>query len=220
VPCRGQRVDSIAIDAQAPTVQGLRRVPVLGNLVRATHVITRDEIVRGYLQLRVGDRCSELRRSESERILRAQPFIADAMIDVYGDRRGGVTLSVRTIDEASLVLSGSVANSAPLVRSVRVGSGNLSGLGIATSVAWAHQPAYDDRLDLRLADYQVAGKPYVFSMVATRGPLGRDDFGQLTLPFQTDLQHSCSATAAAWRWGFSGNTRRRAASAASARPEN
>ncbi|HEX7939350.1 MAG TPA: hypothetical protein VF483_10190, partial [Gemmatimonadaceae bacterium] len=74
VPCRGQRIDSITVDAQAPTVVGLRRIPVIGPVVRDLHVVTRDDVVRGYLLLKVGDKCDELRRSESERILRAQPF--------------------------------------------------------------------------------------------------------------------------------------------------
>lgn len=193
VPCRGQRVDSIIVDAQAPSVAGLRRIPVVGEVVRQTHVTTRDAVVRGYLLLRSGDRCSELRRAESERILIAQPFLADASVEVVANRRGGVNLMVNTIDEASLILSGSVANAAPAVRGLRVGNANLSGLGISTSVAWRHQPAYDDRLELRLNDYQFGGRPYVLAMASTRDPLGRDDRAEVTLPFRTDVQR------AAWR---------------------
>jgi hypothetical protein len=188
VACRGQRIDSITIDAQAPTVSGLRRVPVIGNVVRETHVVTRDNVVRGYLLLHVRERCSELRRAESERILRAQPFIADAAIEVLANDRGGVDLEVHTIDEASLILSGSVASGAPSVRSARLGSANLSGLGIATSVSWRYQRGFDDRLDLRVADYQFAGEPYVLSLGSVRDPLGREDHAELTLPFRTDLQ--------------------------------
>ena len=136
VACRGQRIDSITIDAQAPTVSGLRRVPVIGNVVRETHVVTRDNVIRGFLLLHVRGRCSELGRAESERILRAQPFIADASIEVLANDRGGVDLDVHTIDEASLIVSGSVASGAPSVRGARLGSANLSGLGIATSVSF------------------------------------------------------------------------------------
>jgi len=49
VACRGQRIDSVIVDAQAPTVIGLRRVPVVGNVVRNAHVITRHNIIRGYM---------------------------------------------------------------------------------------------------------------------------------------------------------------------------
>jgi len=136
VVCRGQRIDSIEIDAEAPTVTGLRRVPVVGNVVRETHITTRDDVIRRFLLLQVGDRCSELRRAESERILRAQPFLADASIDVVPGRRGGVELLVHTIDEASLVLSASMAGQSPMLRGAKLGSGNLGGLGLATTAAW------------------------------------------------------------------------------------
>ena len=187
-PCRGQRIDSVIVDAQAPTVVGLRRVPLAGKAVRSAHVITRHNVIRAYLLLQPGDACVELRRAESERILRAQPFLADASIDVIPNARGGVTLDVRTIDEASLILSGSVASTTPQVRSVRVGSGNLAGLGIHSSFAWRHQPAFDDRAALRVSLNQVANRPWVFNFNSSRDPLGRDDRAELTLPFRTDLQ--------------------------------
>jgi len=176
------------VDAQAPVVSGLQRVPLLGKVVRETHVVTRPEVIRGYLLLRVGDRCDELRRSESERILRAQPFIADATIEVVSNDRGGVDLDVRTLDEASVVLGASIVRDVPNVRAVKVGSGNLSGLGVSGTVAWHHQPAYDDHIELRIAAYQFAGRPNVLSMSVVREPLGRDDRVELTLPFRTDVQ--------------------------------
>lgn len=188
VACRGQRIDSITVDAQAPTVNSLRRVPVLGKAVHEAHVVTRPDIVHGYLLLKVGDLCNELRRAESERILRSQPFIADATIEVVRNDRGGVDLDVRTIDESSIVLSGVVASRSPSLRGLKGGSGNLSGLGVATTASWRHQPYYDDRLELRIADYQFAGRPNVLSMAIIREPLGRDDQVELTLPFRTDLQ--------------------------------
>lgn len=188
VACRGQRIDSISVDAQAPSVTGVQRVPVVGNIVRNTHVVTRESVVRGYLHLRVGDRCVELRRAESERILRAQPFLADAFIEVVANANEGVDLVVHTIDEASLILSGSAAGGPPQLTGVKVGSSNLSGLGISTSVSWRHEPMFDDRMSLRISDYQFAGRPYVLSLSTTRDPLGRDDHAEMTLPFRTDLQ--------------------------------
>lgn len=188
VPCRGQRIDSIIVDPQAPTVAGLRRVPIIGNVVREAHVVTRDEVVRGYLLLKAGDRCGELRLAESERILRAQPFIADATIEAVANDRGGVDLSVTTIDESSIVLSGAIGEHAPNVRGLKIGSGNLSGLGISTTAAWKHQPAFDDRLELRVSDYQFAGQPNVLNLSIIREPLGRDDRAELTLPFRSDVQ--------------------------------
>jgi hypothetical protein len=188
VPCRGQRVDSVIVDAQAPTVAGLKRVPVLYDVVRNTHVVTRQQVIRGYMLLKVGDSCVELRRAESERILRAQPFIADASVDVVPNRRGGVNLEVRTIDEASIILSGSVSTSTPQLRGLRVGSGNVGGLGLHTSFAWGHQPVFDDRSEFHVAHYQFLGRPWVFDFSTARDPFGRADHVEMTLPFRTDVQ--------------------------------
>jgi hypothetical protein len=193
VPCRGQRIDTIIIDAQAPTVTGLRKVPIAGAVARKTHVITRGEVVRGFLLLKEGDRCSETRRAESERILRAQPFIADATVEVVPGKRGGVNIEVRTIDEASMILGGSVGNTSPNVRSVRLGNANLAGLGITTSFGWRHEPAYDDRLQLRFIDHQLFGQPYVLDLASLKEPLVAIDRAQLSLPFRTDFQR------VAWR---------------------
>ena len=188
VPCRAQRIDSIAIDPQAPTVTGLRRIPIVGNVVRETHVVTREDVIRRFLLLHVGDRCNELRRAESERILRSQPFLADATIDVRPSARGGVILDVVTIDEASLILSGSVAAASPAIRGVKVGSANLAGMGVATSLTWRYQRVLDDRLEIRAADYQFGGRPFVLDLGLVRDPLGRDDHAELSLPFRTDVQ--------------------------------
>lgn len=193
VPCRGQRIDSIVVDAQAPTVAGLQRVPVAGRVVRKTHVVTRDNVIRRYLLIHAGDRCSEARRAESERILRAQPFLADASVEVVRSGRGGVNVEVFTIDEASLILSGSVAGAAPIVRSVRVGNANLAGLGIAVSTAWRHEVVFPDRVHWQLTDHQFLGQPYILSVASLRDPLGSDDRASLALPFRTDFQR------VAWR---------------------
>ena len=207
VPCRGQRIDSIHVITAAPTVTGLRRVPLAGTLVRNIHVVTRDEIVRGFLLFEVGDRCTELRRAESERILRAQPFLADADILVRPGNRGGVIIEVRTIDDVSLILSGSVGGSAPNVRSVRVGSSNLAGVGITTSVGWKHDAVYDDHLQGRIVDHQLFGQPYVLDLSGSRHAFGRENYGQLSLPFRTDVQRF------AWR-GLIGDHRAHATFAA------
>src|SRR3954471_7109826 len=80
VACNGQRVNDIVIHSFAPTIAALRSVPVLADVVRSVHTTTRPDLVRRYLLLSRGDRCTELRRAESERILRAQPFLADASV--------------------------------------------------------------------------------------------------------------------------------------------
>jgi len=198
--CRGQRIDAIEIATLAPTVTGVQRIPLVGKIVRETHVVTRDDVVRRFLLFRTGDRCNELRRAESERILRAQPFLADATIDVRPSAHGGVIVSVITFDEASLILGGAVSTTAPNLRGVKVGSSNVAGMGVATEVAWGYQPALDDRLEIRATDYQFFGQPYVLGLAYERRPLDRDDHAELALPFRTDVQRY------AWRT-LGGNSR-------------
>ena len=116
------------------------------------------------------------------------------------DVGGGVLLEVRTIDDVSLIFSGSVASSSPAVRSIRAGSSNLAGAGITTAFGWKHEPVYDDHLQGRFVDHQLFGEPVVLDVQSTRHPFGRDDYAQLSLPFRTDLQRF------AWR-GLMGETR-------------
>ena len=71
-------------------------------IVRSIHVTTKPELIRRFLLLDEGRPCSELRRAESERILRAQPFLADASVLAFPNDKGGVDLEVRTIDVLSI----------------------------------------------------------------------------------------------------------------------
>src|SRR5437868_13765886 len=77
VACTGQRVNDIVIHSFAPTIAAVRSVPVVAEVARSIHATTRSDLIRRYLLMARGDQCTELRRSESERILRAQPFLAD-----------------------------------------------------------------------------------------------------------------------------------------------
>src|SRR5882762_1671467 len=100
VACAGQPINDIVIYADAPTVANLARWPRLAAFARAMHATTRTELIRRFLLLDRGEPCNELRRAESERILRAQPFLAEAEAFVVASEGGGVDLEVRTSDEA------------------------------------------------------------------------------------------------------------------------
>src|SRR5690349_5726843 len=97
-PCVGQPIEQIIIYAEAPSVANLRRVPVLARLARTLHTTTQIELIERFLLFKAGDRCSSLRRAESERILRAQPYIADADIFIVPNDDGTVDAEVRTSD--------------------------------------------------------------------------------------------------------------------------
>ncbi|HEY0779802.1 MAG TPA: hypothetical protein VGD56_17675 [Gemmatirosa sp.] len=193
VACRGQPVHEIIVDANPPlgNAHVPRRLKKLERHITALHATTRDAVVRRFLLLDVGDPCDELRRSESERILRAQPFLVDARVRPYADSTGGVTLLVSTRDEFSalLAVSAFTGRGAPPVSRFRIGEANLAGEGIYASAEWYWGGiGYRDGYLARLMDYQFAGKPYQLSAIGERRDVGGQWAIDLSHPFYTDLQ--------------------------------
>lgn len=191
--CNGQPVSDIVIFASAPTVAGARRVPLLGDLVRTTHVTTSPELTRRYLLLAQGEPCTELRRAESERVLRAQPFIADAVVLAYDDGAGGVRVEVHTIDEVSMLGGVRIGSKRPYLGLVRLGNSNLMGQGVLVAGEWRTGGLLRDGYAFSIADHQVAGRPWLLALDLRRAPVGGSWRGEFTRPFLTDLQRT------AWR---------------------
>jgi hypothetical protein len=182
-------VHEIVITPLSPFVSGvLERWQFVARFLNQSHVTTRREVVRGFLTLQEGQPCSEFRRAESERILRALPFIADALVEVQPDSAGGVRVLVETIDELTLVVSASASTSSPMLRSLSVGEGNLLGEGVYAAADWRNGTFGRDGFGARYANYQVFGRPYQIQLEGQRYQLGdqwRASFGH---PFITDLQ--------------------------------
>lgn len=191
--CDGRLVTAIIITTRPPYGGALlRRVPMLGRVGQALHVTTRPGIVRRYILLDENQPCTELRRSESERLLRAQPFIADAQVTAVPDE-GGVRIEVETVDELSVIVGGGIQSQSPMVNAVRLGEGNLLGEGIFVSGEWRDGGAYRDEFAGRVADYQLFGRPYHAEVLAARTERGSRWYTELSHPFFTDLQRT------AWR---------------------
>lgn len=192
-PCDGRIVTGIVITTRPPYGGALlRRVPMIGRVGQALHVTTRPGIIRRYVLLDEDQPCTELRRSESERLLRAQPFIADARVTAIPED-GGVRIEVETIDELSVIVGGGIQSQSPMVNAVRLGEGNLMGEGIYVSGEWRDGGAYRDEFAGRVADYQLFGRPYHAEVLAARTERGSRWYSELSHPFFTDLQRT------AWR---------------------
>jgi hypothetical protein len=188
VACTGQRIDDIVVFAEAPTVASLQRVPVLARFARTLHATTRPTLIRRFLLLDEGDPCTELRRAESARILRAQPFIADADVFVVANDHGGVDLEVRTSDEAAIVLGAGVRTRSPNIPFLLFGNANVGGQGVYASAAWRTGDGLRDAVAARVIDHQFLGHPWVFGVEAERASLGGSWRVEGTQPFLTDLQ--------------------------------
>ena len=191
--CSGQRVDDVVVFSEAPSVANLARVPLLAQIARTVHATTRPEVIRRFLLLEPGQPCSEIRRAESERILRAQAFITDADIFVIANDRGGVDLEVRTSDEASIVIGGSFRARAPNISYLLFGNANVGGEGVFASGSWRAGDGFRDAFAGRVTDHQFLGKPWELNLEGERASLGGSWRADWKQPFITDLQRT------AWR---------------------
>jgi hypothetical protein len=187
VACKGQRISAIEIDASPPfRITGSNIWQRAGRFAAKQHVTTKEPVIRRYLALRLGDACTELRRAESERILRAQPFFADATVLAYDDGRGGVVLRVTTVDEVSLILGVGLGGGSG-VHSLLLGEGNLLGSAVHADAQW-RKGVHRDVYAAKVVDYQFLGRPYQFRLEGGRRELGSDWGTELSHPFLTELQ--------------------------------
>lgn len=187
--CNGEIVSRIDIETLPPFEPGGPSVSArLARLATQLHATTTENVVRRFLLLRPGQPCSDLRVRESERILRAQPFLADANIVAIPDGQGGVSLNVVTSDETSSILGGTFTSKSPMVRALTLGDQNIGGAAIAGTVGWRHSTFYRDTYRGAFTDYQFLGRPYQLSLQGSRNEIGGNWDVLVTHPFFTDLQ--------------------------------
>ena len=184
-------MDEIVVLSSAPTVAGMNRVPIVNRVSRALHVTTREDVIRNFILLREGDICTDLRRAESERILRAQAFLADASVTALPSAGGGITLYVRTVDEVSIIVGGAASTGG--VKALRLGSSNINGTSSYLAGSWRDGDGYRDEWGARYGHQQVFGRPYTLDVEVERKSLGEQWLVESSHPFYTDIQR------VAWR---------------------
>ncbi|MEP6691875.1 MAG: hypothetical protein ABJD07_12025 [Gemmatimonadaceae bacterium] len=192
VACSGQRISSVTVMTRPPFHGQKGRLVEYG--VRAANVLhktTDTDVVRRFLLLSTGDRCSERLRTESERIMRGQPFIADARVRTIDDGEGGVQIAVETIDEFTPIVG--MRTSGASVTGVKLGDGNFLGSGRHVEAEYRKGDGRD-LYGARMTDYQFAGRPWIVDVNARRGFEGEHQyFGDVYHPFYVDEQRT------AWR---------------------
>ena len=193
-PCDGRTISSIDVTAHRPSFAALpaRLRNVAQRIGFASP--TRTNVVRRFLLVEAGSPCTERQRAESERILRLQPFLADATVRAVPDGAGGVRLEVETIDEIPVVVGASLDGWRP--SALTLGNRNVGGGGIYIAVRGERGLAYQDGASLRLVANQALGRPYTFALFTERAPLGSSLTVALGHAFLTDLQRT------AWHVGY------------------
>ena len=162
-------------------------MPIIKRAILGTRTPTAPDVIENFLLLRKGDRCTPLRRSESERVLRAMPFIADASVTAYPDGVG-VRLEVVTVDEPSIVAALGVTSRSPHITRLMLGSANVGGRGAYSALTWRQGFFFRDVWAGRYSNYQLFQKPWQLHLQGGRRELGSDLIGEVSYPFLTDVQ--------------------------------
>lgn len=204
--CHGERVDDIVVNPEPPPIAGMRRVPSIARMVRRLHATTHASVIRRFLLLSVGEPCTELRRTESERLLRAQPYLAEASVLAYPDSEGGVSLLVRTVDEYAVIATAQIDGASPYLQSARLGSANVDGSGILVAADWRSGGVYRNGFGARVTDNQFTGRPFIVSLLGRQDPLGSEWRFDASHPFYTDLQRVAWRARAGENIGYVGFT--------------
>ncbi len=188
-PCNGRLISAIAIRPQVPYYAGYGgQWRPLAKAAASVHSTTRENVIRSFLALHLGQPCTEQRRAESERILLAQPFLSEARVTAYDDHLGGVRIDVFTADEISVLGALSARSQVPHVLGVRLGDANLGGQGIRVIGEWGAGLRLRDHWGGRITDYAFANRPIQLTVQGNRDQLGGDWSATLVHAFLTDLQ--------------------------------
>jgi hypothetical protein len=194
--CDGKIVSAIDITPRDPSFVAVpHQLRGVARAIGVIHTTSTRQTISHFLLLQVGQPCTERHRAESERILRLQPFLADATVLAVPDSTGGVRIEVETIDEIPTVVDMRVRGKR--ISQVRFGNANVGGQGLYLAGNVEQGLAYRTGFELHAVANQLFGQPQVLELVAERSPVGSEltvGFGQA---FVTDLQRS------AWHVGIS-----------------
>lgn len=187
--CSGQVISSVEYLRQPPPIAGARMPGFIRPAVRflLQHRQTRPEAIEPFLLIREGSPCSMEMLEESERLLRVQPYLADATIRSSPDGSGGVRLQVETVDEIPVIIGGGLRDGS--ISKVKFGNGNLLGYGALAEATWREGFAYRDGFGLELAHYHLVGQSRADVRIM-RGTFDEEYGFGLTRAWLTDAQRT------------------------------
>ena len=185
--CNGETVSLVTVDRGEPVViersVGWAR-PFLRFALGGAP--TRKSAVAPFLLIEQGQQCTEMLLAESERVLRQQPYLADARAAVVPDSNGTVHVVFSTTDDIRPILGLGVKNGG--ATRIRIGSRNFAGAGVAAAVQWQQGFAFRDGFSLKFTHYHTFGMPWLFDTQLERSPLGEIGSASLSRPLYSQLQ--------------------------------
>ncbi len=185
--CDGELVTAIETNSHPPGSTFVENAWLaVGSVVGIRHVLTRPEVIKAYLVVEVGKRCTELDRSESERLLRAQRFIASATVKAVPDGPGRIRIVVDVVDDLAPIVGGSFGSGT--VTSLLLGTENLNGKGITVEVSGERGFGYRTGYGGDIIQYGAFNKPFTLAVGGEVHPQGDALRFEFSKPFLTDLQ--------------------------------
>lgn len=186
--CDGKEVTRIDVRTYEPSSVSAaeRATDAVTEATGLAHRRTHSYIVRAYVRLKVGEPCTEIARFESERMLRAQRFVASAAVRAIDDGPDRVRIVIDVVDEFPWV--GSARFSGAAMTAASVGSINLRGHGLTTILGAERGGAYRPGSSIIVGQYGVFARPAFADLELHQRPLGGLLRVGVTEPFLTDGQ--------------------------------
>lgn len=188
--CNGETVTRIDIYRYAPStrLRGAREragtdPDQRGRLLDADH-----GVIEAYLRLTPGRPCLEQDRADSERMLRAQRFVASAAVTAIPDGAGKVRIRVDVVNEFELIVGGGVRGLQ--LDQVRIGTLDAGGKGRTVVGSLRRGRAYRDGFGGLISQPGALGRPATLTVAGELAPLGWNARANLTQPFLADRQRN------------------------------
>ncbi len=194
--CSGELVSRVDIEPSAPPFAGAaKKWQTAARTIGLHHATTTADVVRAFLSLSPGKACTERRRAESERVLRAQPFLSDASVRVSRDTGGMVAVLVATTDEVPVLVSARFRGVVP--ESFSLGNANIGGEALRIVGRVERGRSYQTAVGIGVEEDVVFGHPFRLVVNADRFRIGERFVTEVEHPFFTDLQR------VSWHAGYS-----------------
>ncbi len=188
--CAGRTVSAIDVRTHPPSAARAseRAVDALTEVVGLDEQRTPEDVIRAYLRIRPGQRCTLELLAESERMLRAQPFVASVSVRGTADGAGRVRIRVDVVDEVPWV--GGLRLKGARIRGVDVGTRNARGTGLTLIGGVENGFAYRDGVKVTVGQYGALGRPAFAALTLHRRPLGGLVEVSLSEPYYTAGQRT------------------------------
>lgn len=200
--CDGSQVSRILIYTHRPAERTAaeRATAAATDALGVEHRYTRAHVIRAYLLLHEGEPCTERRRQDSERLLRAQRFVASASVTTLPDGPGRVRVRVDVVDELPWIASARARGAR--LDALRVGTQNLAGRGITLVLGGARERGYRTGHSVLVGQSGALGRPALADAEWQLRPLGSAWRFGYTEPFLADGQRDAWYIGAAQEIGY------------------